>query len=152
MQYKPILDAIKAILVADTTANGLIGTYRFFMVEQGVYTTPVCVIGSTMEMSHARSYLGSVAGTRPRSWGLSIGISLLGHSYPTQKQLITEIEKSDAAQAAVYTALNVDTKIGDTTTQSLVQRVHNVALSGGQYVGGEYFGYELIIEAEKKEG
>lgn len=152
MQYKPILDAIKGILVADTTANGLIATYRFFMVEQGVYTTPVCVIGSTTEMSHAQSYLGSVAGSRPRSWGLSIGISLLGHSYPTQKQLITEVEKLDATQAAVYTALNVDTKIGNTVSQSLVRHVHNVALSGGEYVGGEYFGHEITIEAEKKEG
>jgi len=152
MQYKPILDAIKAILVADETANGLIAAYRFFMVEQGVYATPVCIIGSTTEMSHAQSYLGSVAGTRPRSWGISIGISILGRSYPTQTQLITEVENLDATQAAVYTALNTDTKIGDTVTQSLVRRVHNVALSGGEYVGGEYFGHEVIIEAEKKEG
>lgn len=152
MQYKPVLDAIKAILVADETANGLIEVYRFFMVEQGVFATPVCVIGSTTEMSHAQSYLGAVAGTRPRSWSISIGISLLGRSHPTQIQLITEVEKLDAAQAAVYTALNADTKLCDSASQSLVQRVHNVALSGGEYAGGEYFGHEIIIEAEKKEG
>ena len=147
MQYKPILDAIEAIIKADETANGLIGVYRVYDVEPGVYETPVCVIGTTLGMTHEQSYLGTTGGARPRLWGLSIGISILGRSYPTQAQITKEAEKLDATQAAVYTALNVDTSITSTVTLSLLERVHSVMLPGG-----EYFGHELLITAEKKEG
>ena len=147
MQYKPILDAIEAIIKADETANGLIGVYRVYRVEPGVYETPVCVIGTTTELAHNKSYVSSSSGVRPRLWDVSIAIQILGRGYPTQDQIIREVENLDATQAAVYSALNVDTKITNTVTQSLVQRVHNVSLPGG-----EYFGHEIIIEAEKKEG
>ena len=147
MQYKPILDAIKAILVADTTANGLIKVYRTFMLEPGVYATPACVIGTTMEMRHEQSYLSGTKGAHPRLWAVSIGISILGRAYPTQAQTITEAEKLDDTQAAVYTALNVDTSITSTVTLSLLDRIRSVTISSG-----EYFGHELIIEAKKKEG
>lgn len=147
MKYKPILDAIEAIIKADETANGLIEVYRTFILEPGVYATPVCVIGSTMEMKHDQSYLGDTGGARPRLWAVSIGISILGRGYPTQAQIITEAEKLDATQAAVYTALNVDTSITSSVTLSILDRIRSVTLSGG-----EYFGHELIIEAGKKEG
>ena len=147
MQYKPILDAIKAILVADETANGLIDVYRMYIVEPGVYSTPVCVIGATTEMAHNKSYVSPSSGVRPRLWDISIAIQILGRGYPTQEQLIKEVEALDATQAAVFIALNADTKLNNTVTQSLVQSVNDIALTGG-----EYFGHEIIIEAEKKEG
>ena len=147
MQYKPILDAIKAILVADTTANGLISVYRVYDVEPGVYETPVCVIGAITALAHNKSYISSSSGVRPRLWDVTIGLQILGRSYPTQEQIKKEVESLDATQAAVYTALNVDTTITNTVTQSLIRSVRNVSI-----VGGEYFGHEIIIEAEKKEG
>ena len=145
MQYKPILDAIEAIIKADSTANGLIKLYRFFEVEPGVRATPVCVIGTTTEMGHEASYLGDTAGARPRLWSLSIGVSILGRSYPTQTQLNLEATALDNAQAAMYTALNEDTSITSTVTLSVIDRVRNVRI-------GEYFGHEILIAAEKKEG
>ena len=147
MQYKPILDAIEAIIKADETANRLIGVYRVYGVEPGVYSTPVCVIGATTELRHNNSYVSPSSGVRPRLWDVLIAIQILGRSYPTQEQLIKEVEALDATQAAVYTALNVDTKITNTVSQSLIQRVRNVSLPGG-----EYFGHEITIAAEKKEG
>ena len=147
MQYKPILDAIAAILKADEAANGLIKIYRVYDIEPGVYSTPVCVIGASKKLAHNKSYVSSSTGVRPRLWDISIAIQILGRSYPTQEQLIKEVENLDATQAAVYTALNVDTKISNTVTQSLIRSVRNVTLAGG-----EYFGHEIIIEAEKKEG
>lgn len=146
MQYKPILDAIEAIIRADETANGLISVYRVYEVEQGVYKTPVCVIGSTTEMSHNQGFLGAHGGSRPRLWDVNISLLILGRSYPTQAQLTTEVEKLDAAQAAVYTALNVDTSITSTVTLSVIEHIRGVALPGG-----EYFGHEILIKAEKKE-
>lgn len=147
MQYKPILDAIEAIIKADETANGLIGVYRAYAVEPGVPKTPVCIIGTTTELSHAQSYLGDTGGSRPRLWNVSIGVSIVGRSYPTQALLITEAEKLDAAQAAVYAALNADTSITNTVTLSIIERIRDITLPGGKY-----FGHEIIIEAEKKEG
>ena len=147
MKFKPILDAIEAIIKADETANGLIKVYRVYDVEQGVYSTPVCVIGASTEMTHDMSCLGDTWGARPRVWAVTITILILGRSYPTQAQLITEVEKLDATQAAVYTALNADTSITSKVTLSKIERIHGVRLPGG-----EYFGHEIVIIAEKKEG
>lgn len=147
MQYKPILDAIEAIIKADATANGLIEVYRVYGVEPGVSATPVCVIGSSMDMSHDLSCLGDTSGSRPRVWAVHISILILGRSYPTQEQTKKEVGKLDTAQAAVYTALNVDTTLTNTVTLSLIDDIRGVSLPGG-----EYFGHEIIIVAEKKEG
>jgi hypothetical protein len=147
MQYKPILDAIEAIIKADETANGLIGVYRVYEVEPGVYKTPVCVIGSSMRMSHDMSFLGDTSGARPRMWGVEIAIQILGRGYPTQAKLKTEVEKLDATQAAVYTALNEDTSLTNTVTLSKIDDIRGVSLPGG-----EYFGHEITIGIEKKEG
>jgi len=147
MQYKPVLDAIEAILVADETANGLIGVYRWYQVEPGVSKTPACVIGASTEMSLRESYVGSHAGSRPRSWDVTISILVLGRSYDTQAQLTTEVEVLDATQSAVYTALNVDSSLTSTVTLSSIDRVHGIRIPGG-----EYFGHEILITAEKKEG
>jgi hypothetical protein len=147
MQYKPILDAIEAIIKADGTANGLIGVYRVYKVEPGVPKTPVCIIGAATEMSHGQTFTGDTSGSRPRIWDVSISVLILGRSYPTQAQLKTEVEKLDATQAAVYTALNVDTSITSTVTLSWINRIHGITLPGG-----EYFGHEILITAEKKEG
>ncbi len=146
MQYKPILVAIEAIIKADVTANGLIEVYRTYEVEPGVHKTPVCVIGATTEMSHDQSFLSAHGGATPRIWGVTITILLLGRSYPTQALLKTEVEKLDAAQAAVYNVLNVDTTIGSTVTQSVVQSIRGITLPGG-----EYFGHVIEIGIEKKE-
>ena len=146
MQYKPILDAIKAILKADETAKGLIKVYRVYDVEPGVYNTPVCVIGASTEMSHDLSCLGDTEGSRPRVWAVSLSILILGRSYPTQAQLITEVESLDATQAAVYNALNADTTITDKVTLSRIDRIHGLTIPGG-----EYFGHELLIIAKKYE-
>ena len=147
MKYKPILDAIEAIIKADETANGLIGVYRVYAVEPGVPKTPVCVIGSSMGMSHDLSFLGDTSGARPRVWGVLIAIQILGRSYPTQAQLITEVENLDAAQAAVYTALNEDTSISGTVTLSKIEAIRGITLPGN-----EYFGHEITIGIESKEG
>jgi hypothetical protein len=147
MQYKPILAAIEAIIKADVTANGLIGVYRVYDVEQGVSKTPVCVIGSSLSMSHDLSFLGDTSGARPRVWGVLISVSILGRSYSTQAQLKTEVEKLDATQAAVYTALNADTSLTSTVTLSMINDIRGISLPGG-----EYFGHEIIIGIEKKEG
>lgn len=147
MQYKPILDAIEAIIKADTTANGLIGVYRVYGVEPGVYATPACVIGSSMAMSHNMSCLGDTSGSRPRVWAVNISILILGRSYSTQAQTKTEVEKLDATQAAVYTALNADTSLTNTVTLSKIDDIRGITLPGG-----EYFGHEIIIGIENKEG
>lgn len=146
MLYKPILAAIKAILIADETANGLIETYREYDVEIGVSKTPVCVIGFSKEMKHDQSFLGASGGSRPRMWSMDIGVAILGRSYPTQARLIAEAEKLDATQAAVYTALNVDTTLTSTVTLSLVQGVRDVTRPGG-----EYFGHVITIGIDTKE-
>jgi hypothetical protein len=146
MQYKPILDAIEAIIKADGTANGLIEVYRTYEVEQGVFKTPVCVIGATTDMSHDMSFLGVTGGSRPRIWGVKITILILGRSYKTQAQLKTEAEKLDAAQAAVYTALNVDTRITNTVTLSWIDNIRGITLPGG-----EYFGHAIEVSIEKQE-
>jgi len=147
MQYKPILDAIEAILKADENANGVIGVYRTYAVEPGVSETPVCVIGAATEMTHDLSCLGDTGGARPRMWAVSISILILGRRYPTQALLKTEVEKLDATQAAVYTALNADTSITSKVTLSYINRIHDITMPGG-----EYFGHEILIVAEKKEG
>lgn len=146
MLYKPILAAIKAIIVADETANGLIETYRDYAVEPGVSKTPVCVIGSTTKQRHGQSYLGDIAGSRPRTWSVLITVLILGRSYPTQTQLTLEVEKLDAAQAAVFTVLNANSKLNSTVTQSLIEDIHDITIPGG-----EYFGHEIEISIEKQE-
>jgi hypothetical protein len=146
MQYKPILDAMEAIIKADGTANGLIEVYRTYEVEQGVYKTPVCVIGATTDMSHDMSFLGATGGSRPRIWGVKITILILGRSYKMQAQLKAEAEKLDATQAAVYTVLNVDTKITNTVTLSWIDNIRGITLPGG-----EYFGHAIEVSIEKQE-
>jgi hypothetical protein len=147
MLYKPILDAIKAIIVADETANGLIEIYRDYAVEPGVSKTPVCVIGATTKQKHGQSYLGDTIGSRPRTWSVLITVLILGRSYPTQTQLTLEVEKLDAVQAAVFTVLNGNSKLNSTVTQSLIEDIHDITSPGG-----EYFGHEIVISIEKKEG
>lgn len=147
MQYKPILDAIEAIIKADSTANGLIEVYRVYKIEPGVSATPACVIGSSLRMKHDQSYMGNVAGSRPRTWGVAISVLILGRSYLTQTQLTSEVEKLDATQAAVFSALNADSKLDSTVTQSLIEDIHDITIPNG-----EYFGHELVIGIEKKEG
>ena len=51
----------------------------------------------------------------------------------------------DTAQSEVCRVLNADTRLGDTVTITTNQRVHNVVFD-------EYFGHEILITAEKKEG
>jgi hypothetical protein len=146
MLYKPILDAIKAIIVADETANGLIEVYRDYAVEPGVLKTPVCVIGSTTKQKHAQSALGDIAGSRPRTWEVLITVLILGRGYPTQARLTVEVEKLDATQAAVFTVLNANSKLNSTVTRSLIEDIHDIATPGG-----EYFGHEIVIGIEKNE-
>lgn len=146
MQYKPILAAMEAIIKADETANGLIAVYRTYEVEPGVHKTPVCVIGATTEMSHDQSCLGDTGGSRPRIWGVTIKNLILGRSYSTQALRKTEVEKLDAAQAAVYTALNADMTITNTVTLSSIQSIRGITLPGG-----EYFGHVMEIGIEKRE-
>ena len=146
MQYKPILDAIEAILKADETANGLIGVYRRYDVEQAAPKTPICVIGASTEMSHNQGFFGPHSGTRPVLWKVTIALLILGRSYPTQAQLKTEVETLDATQAAVYTALNEDSSITSTVTLSVINRIEDITLPGSKY-----FGHKITIEAEKKE-
>ena len=144
MKYKPILDAIEAIIKADETANGLIEVYRVYHVEPGVHNTPVCVIGTTTDMTHGKSFLGDTGGARPRLWGVLIAIEILGRSYPTSALLKAEVEKLDATQAAVYTALNADTSITSTVTMSKIVDIRGIS-------HGEYFGHEIIIGIDKQE-
>jgi hypothetical protein len=146
MQYKPILDAIEAIIKADETANGLIGVYRTYGVEPGVPKTPICVIGASTEMSHDQGFFGPHSGARPVLWKVAIVLLILGRCYKTQIQLITEVEKLDATQAAVYTALNEDSTITNTVTLSVINSIQDITLPGG-----EYFGHKITIEADKKE-
>jgi len=146
MQYKPILDAIEAIIKADETANGLIGVYRTYDVEPGVPKTPVCVIGASTEMSHEQTFAGDRSGARPRIWDVSISILILGRNYPTQARLVTEVEKLDATQAAVYTALNADMTLEESVSQAWIENIREIVL-----LNGEYFGYEIKIVGQKYE-
>lgn len=143
MQFKPILDAIEAILKANQPANALIKVYRQYIIEPGVHTVPACVIGSSRAMKINDAYTGDTGGARPRTWDADIGVSILTRRYPLPAQVKTAAEGVDAAQAAVYTALNVDSSLGDVVSQSWVEGVREIIL-----LQGEYYGYELMLSCQ----
>lgn len=146
MQFKPILGAIETILKADETVAGLIKVYRQYIIEPGVMAVPVCVIGSSRALTLDTAFTGDTAGARPRTWDVNIGVSILSRRYPLPAQVKEAAEKVDETQAAVYTALNADSTLGDVVTQSWVEKVREIIL-----LNGEYFGYELIVSCQRFE-
>jgi hypothetical protein len=143
MQFKPILDAIETILKADQAANARIKVYRQYIIEPGVHTVPACVIGSSRAMKINDAYTGDTGGARPRTWDVDIGVSILTRRYPLPAQVKTAAEEVDATQAAVYTALNADSSLGDVVSQSWVENVREIIL-----LQGEYYGYEVMLSCQ----
>jgi hypothetical protein len=143
MLFKPILEAIEIILKANEAANALIKVYRQYIIEPGVHTVPACVIGSSRALKLDEAFTGDTGGARPRLWDVDVGVSVLTRRYPLPAQVKEAAEKIDAAQAAMYTALNADSKLGGVVTQSWVENVREIIL-----LQGEYYGYELLISCQ----
>jgi hypothetical protein len=143
MQFKPILDAIETILKANEAANALIKVYRQYIVEPGVMAVPVCVIGSSRALKLDEAFTGDTGGARPRLWNVVIGVSVLTRRYPLPAQVKEAAEKIDVTQAAVYTALNFDSKLGGVVTQSWVENVREIIL-----LQGEYYGYSVELSCQ----
>jgi hypothetical protein len=143
MLFKTILNALETILKANELANALIKVYRQYIVEPGVMAVPVCVIGSSRTMKLNEAFTGDTAGARPRLWDATIGVSILSRRYPLPAQVKEAAEEVDTAQAAIYTALNVDSTLGDVVVQSWVENVREIIL-----LNNEYFGYEIQLECQ----
>lgn len=146
MQFKPIMTAIETIIRA-SAANALTKAYRHYVIEPGVHSTPVIVLGTSRGLRLEEEYLSAHGdGGNPVLWQVTLGISVLTRRYPAPPQVIKAAEEVDALQAAVFTALNTDSKQGDECAQSWVESVKQVSL-----LNGEYLGYELILILQKFE-
>jgi hypothetical protein len=143
MQFKPLIDAIEAQIKADSTANPLIAIYHRYTVIPGVHSVPLCVAGTTISAKLDEEFLGVDSNSRPRLWDVVLGISLLTRNYPLQKQVIISREAIDAAQDAVYHALNKDCTFGDVAVQSWMNSIREIAL-----LNGEYRGFELLLQIQ----
>lgn len=143
MQFKPIIDAVEAQIKADGTANPLIAIYNRYTVLPGVHSVPLCVTGTTLSAKVDEEYLGVTGISSPRLWAVIIGISLLTRNYPQQSQVIRSREGIDAAQHAVYHALNKDCTFGGIVVQSWTDSVREVAL-----LNGEYRGFEVLVQIQ----
>lgn len=141
MQFKPILDAIETILKANQAADALISVYRKYAIEPGVHTVPACVIGSSRSLKLDEAFTGDTGGARPRLWSCSIEILVLTRRYPLPDQILTAAENVDACQAAIFTALNVDSTQGGKMVQSWINSVREIVL-----LNGEYYGYSIEME------
>jgi hypothetical protein len=141
--FKTILDSIETVLKANQAANTLIKVYRQYIIEPGVHTVPACVIGSTRAMKIDDAFTGDTGGARPRTWDVDIGVSLITRRYPLPAQVKTAAEEVDATQAAVYTALNADSSLGNVVEQSWVETVREIIL-----LQGEYYGYEILLSCQ----
>lgn len=143
MQFKPILDALETVIKANDAANGLIAVYRKYAVEPGVYTVPVCVIGSSRSLKLDGAFTGDSGGARPRLWSCSIEILVLSRRYPLPDQILKAAEDVDACQAAIFTALNADSTQGGKMSQSWINGVREIVL-----LNGEYYGYSIEMGCE----
>lgn len=143
MLFKPVLDAIETILKANEAANALIKVYRQYVIEPGVHTVPACVIGSSRALKLDEAFTGDTGGARPRLWDVDVGVSVLTRRYPLPAQVKEAAEKIDATQAAVFTALNFDSKLGGVVTQSWVENVREIVL-----LQGEYYGYSVELSCQ----
>ena len=142
MQFKPLLGSIEAVIKA-SAANNLIKRYRTYLIEPGVIAVPACVTGTSRSLKLDEAFIGDTPDTCPRLWMATIGISVLTRGYSLPAQVVKAAEEVDAAQAAVYSALNVDSTLNDACVQSWVDAVQEIVL-----LKGEYFGYSLILKAQ----
>jgi hypothetical protein len=145
MEFKPLLGAIENVIKL-SAANALINTYRHYVIEPGVHSVPVCVLGTTRGLKLEEEFLGDSAGAHPVLWQVTLGISVLTRRYTLPPQVIIAAEAVDALQGAVFTALNDDPKQGDVCAQSWIESVKEVG-----FLNGEYVGYELILILQKFE-
>lgn len=145
MQFKLILDKIESV-IKGSAANSKIRLYRTYVIEPGAMATPICLIGSSRSLKLNEAFLGVSGGASPRLWDFDIGISILSRRYPLPKQIKRAAEEIDVTQAAVYSALNADSKLDGSVTQSWVENIREIVL-----LNGEYFGYEIILQGQKYE-
>ena len=145
MQFKPLLDKIESI-IKSSAAHPKIKLYRTYVIEPGAMATPICLIGSSRSLKLNEAFLGIEGGASPRLWDLEIGISILSRRYPLPAQVKRAAEEIDAAQAAVYTALNADMSLDESVSQAWVQDIREIIL-----LNGEYFGYEIKVVGQKYE-
>jgi hypothetical protein len=139
--YKPIIDAVETQIKEDDVANQLIALYNRFTVSPGVHSVPVCVIATSLGLKLSEEFLGQDPNNRPRLWDMVLGISILTRNYPLQTQVIRARESVDAAQHAVYNALNKDCTFGDVVNQSWVDSVREITL-----LNAEYRGFEIMLQ------
>jgi hypothetical protein len=143
MLFKTLIAAIEDIIKADVAANALIKVYNRYTILPGIHTMPAIVIGTTHNVRLSESFVGQSAGSRPRLWEASIGISCLTRNYPLQAQVIAASESIDAVQNAVFHALNQDSKQGGACVQSWVENIREVT-----FAGGEYHGFEIQLQLQ----
>lgn len=140
MLFKTVIEAIENEIKTDTAANTLIAVYNRYTILPGIHTMPAVVVGTSQSAKLAEEFLGESAGSRPRLWEATIGISCLTRNYPLQNQVILASESIDAVQNAVFQALNKDNTLGNVVTQSWIESVREIALRNG-----EYRGFEILI-------
>jgi len=145
VQFAPILNKIESIIKA-SDANAKIKLYRIYLIEPGAMATPICLIGSSRSLKLNEAFLGVSGGASPRLWDFEIGVSLLSRRYPLPAQVMKAAEEIDAAQAAVYTALNADMSLDDSVTQAWIENIREIVL-----LNGEYFGYQIMVVGQKYE-
>jgi hypothetical protein len=146
MHFKTLIDAIELTIQAHAPANTLIKVYRKYDIEPGIKAVPVCVIGSTRSLDTEEVHIPQADSEHRRLWNAKIGVSLLTRSYPLPVRTIEAAGLIDQAQAAVYTAFSENphliTAIDPDVTLSRVTSIREIVL-----LNGEYFGYELLLEA-----
>ena len=146
MKFKPLMIAIENV-IRGSSAHALVKAYRHYVIEPGVHSIPVLVLGTTRSLRIEEAYLPAAGGGgNPVLWQVTLGISILTRRYPLPAQVIKAAEEVDALQSAIFAALNNDPTQGDVCVQSWTETVKQVSL-----LNGEYTGYELILILQKFE-
>lgn len=136
MLFDEILEGIKTVLEADTDTKDVIKLYRKYdIVEKGVHTTPLCVIGPRLDATNLANYIGNFY-----HFDLVVGVQLLDRTYniPARHQNIIDV--LDKLQADTCDAITSDHTLSGTVLDSHI--------GGLTYIRPteEYVGFQVDVQ------
>lgn len=131
MKFKSILDAIEAILKADSDTAPVIKEYRRYVYESGIRAVPFCYIRKVRLTYRERNTKGMV-------WSGEVFIDFLGQSYEIQSRYLKMTEILDKLQDDAYDAFAANPQLTASVRTSHVSVAENVG-------NNEYFGFELKL-------
>jgi hypothetical protein len=140
MRLTPIFNAIESTVKADATAAELLKLYRHRLIEPGAMAVPILLIGSSVNVQLNEEFTGAHDSTTSCIWRAVIGISILTRGYPLPAQVARAQENVDAAQSAVYNALNNDSDLSGAVMDTDIAGIKEIAL-----MNGEYYGYQILL-------